>query len=118
MSAATVAFVGSLVYPFRELRPLLQEHLDDQEGELLPHLFMADIERWLEQEVMNRPVQSAEAVTGVLALLEEAYAAGDQEVNELISVSFLEHLPRPGDLGSEIRTMVGPHLREQLRIIG
>lgn len=118
MSAATVAFVGALVYSFPALRQVLQEHLDDQEGEVLPHLFMADVERWLEREVMNRPKQAADEVARILAFLEDAFAAGDSEVNEVIAASFLEHLPRPGDLGSEIRTMVGPRLRKQLQIIG
>ena len=118
MSAATVAFVGALVYAFPVLRPVLEEHLGDQEGEVLPHLFMADVERWLEREVMNRRAQSAEEIATLLAFLEEAVATGDPEVNELIAVSFLEHLPRPGQPGSEIRDMVGPHLRRQLRMIG
>jgi hypothetical protein len=118
MSAATVAFVGALAYAIPALRPVLQEHLDDQEGEVLPHLFMADVERWIHLEVVNRPKQSSDVVARVLEFLEEAYALGDPEVTELISVSFLEHLPRPGELGSEVHTMVGPHLRHQLRIIG
>src|SRR5205085_10200900 len=37
--------VGSLVYQFPALQALLEEHVDDQEGEILPHLFMADLER-------------------------------------------------------------------------
>ena len=95
MSAATVAFVGALVYALPVLRPVLTEHPSDQEGEVLAHLFMADVERWLEREVMNRRSQSAEEIADLLAFLEEAVAAGDPEVTEVIAASFLEHLPRP-----------------------
>lgn len=115
MRAATVAFIGALVHAFPVLRPVLQEHLNDQEGEVLAHLFMADVERWLEREVMNRRSQSSTEVAGVLTFLEDTFGKGDPEVNELIAASFLEHLPRPGELGSEIRDMVGPYLRQQLR---
>lgn len=115
MSATTVAFMGALVYQFSELRPLLQEHLDDQEGELLPHLFMADVERWIEVEVINRPSQSRNLITGILNFFETALSGGEDEVVELICASFLEHLPRADQPGSELREMVGPLLAERLR---
>jgi hypothetical protein len=118
MIAASVAFVGAVVHAVPALRPILQEHLDDQEGEVLPHLLMADLERWLEREVKERPVQSAGDIQGMLQFIEESFTAGDPKINEVISASFLEHFPRPGEVGSEIRGMVGPALREQLRIIG
>lgn len=118
MSAATVSFVGALVYRFPLLRPMLQEHLDDQEGEVLPHLFMADVERWLEREVLNRPAQSQTEIAALLAFLEEAFVTGDEEIRNVISASFLEHLPRPGEPGSQVRGMVGPSMADQLHLIG
>ena len=118
MKAATVAFVGALVYRFPVLRPLLQEHLDDQKGEVLPHLFIADVERWVETGVKSGDRTRREQVRALLDFLETAYSQGDADVEELISVSFLEHLPRPEETGSEIRSMVGPVLAEQLRVIG
>ncbi len=117
-SAATVAFVGALVYRFGALLPLLQDHLEEQEGEVLPHLFMADVERWVEGEVKSGDSSRCAQVQAMLDFLEIVYSTAGEEVEELISVSFLEHLPRPGDPGCEIRRMVGPILTEQLSIIG
>jgi len=118
MSASTVALVGALLNRFDVLRPLLEEHLEDQDGEVLPHLLMADIERWAEVEIAKRGHEARDLVQGVLDFLEEAYATQGSEVEELIAVSFLEHLPRPGAPGSQLRAMVGPRLAEQLRRIG
>jgi hypothetical protein len=53
-----------------------------------------------------------------LDVLDDAYVEGDKELQELISASFLENIPRPGEEGSQVREMVGPHLSSQLRAIG
>jgi hypothetical protein len=53
-----------------------------------------------------------------LEVLEDAYISGGDEIENLVSVSFLEHLPRPGEPGSEIRERLGPALRRQLAVIG
>jgi hypothetical protein len=118
MSAKTVAFVGALVYRFEELLPLLEEHLVDQEGEVLPHLFTADLERWAEVTVEEGAEKAMARLREVLAFLEVAYSTGCEEIEELIAVSFLEHLPRPGKPGAQLRSMVGPRLSEELKTIG
>lgn len=115
MSAATVSFVGALVRRNRALLNVLQEHLVDQEGEVLPHLFMADVERWAESSLQQGLRLDVERV---LEQLEEEFNGPDDEVREVISASFLEHLPRVGSSGDELREMVGPACAEQLRRIG
>jgi RNAse (barnase) inhibitor barstar len=52
-----------------------------------------------------------------LELLDEAYENGGGEVQELISVSFLEHLPRLGEPGSELRARLGPAMTAQMSVI-
>lgn len=116
MSARTVAFTGCLVYRLPGLEGLFQEHLDDQEGEVLPHLFMADLERWIEAEVA-RDGKPSRLIEEILDFLEAAVRR-DDEIAELIHASFLEHLPRPGEPGAEIRDRLGPALTERLRQIG
>jgi hypothetical protein len=64
------------------------------------------------------PLPPRRELRDILNYLEKAYAAGDEELRELISVSFLENLPRSGESGAELREMVGPNLRKQLRAIG
>jgi hypothetical protein len=117
VSADTVAFVGRLVSQFPELVPLLREHLDDQEGEILAHLFMADLERWVERELARQGDSPSDLIEQLLDFLEEAVRRND-EIAEVIHASFPEHLPRPGEPGAEIRTMLGPALSERLRQIG
>ena len=114
MKGAQVALLGALAWRFDELRQRLDEHLEDNDREILPHVLMADYERWAEAALERGEPRLQE----FLDSLEEAYRAGDPEVEELISVSFLEHLPRSGEPGSKLRELVGPALRRQLDVIG
>lgn len=114
MRADQVALLGSLAWRFPALRPALDEHLSDNEGEILPHVLMGDYEQWCEGAVGDDDATLAD----VLAALEDAYATGGDEVENLISVSFLEELPEPGEPGSELRERVGPTLAKQLDAIG
>ncbi len=82
---------------------------------MLPHLFMADVERWVEL-ALHQGRRSD--VQRVLEQLEEEFNGPDDDVREVISASFLEHLPRPGSSGDELRDMVGLACAEQLRRIG
>ncbi|MGB3772297.1 MAG: hypothetical protein WBA00_14255 [Rhodococcus sp. (in: high G+C Gram-positive bacteria)] len=101
--------MGTLAYRYRDLMPILQEHLDDNEGELLPHLFLSDVFRWL---VANR-VSCPEVVQGIFDLLETAYEdAGERDdVRDLIAVSGVEMIPDPGQPGAELRTLMGTRLK-------
>jgi hypothetical protein len=112
--AAQVALLGALAWQFPSLRAELDEHLEDNDGEILPHPLMAAYERGAERAVASKDA----ALDAFLVVLEQAYQHGGDDVEELISVSFLEHLPRPGERGSELREMVGPALANQLRVIG
>jgi hypothetical protein len=118
MRAAAVALVGELAYNVPELLPLLEEHLEDQDGEVLPHIFMADVERWVEAGLVDEVGESRPAVRKLLALLEDAVVEGaDESVIEVIHASFLEHLPQPGEPCAELREMLGPRLTARLRLI-
>lgn len=115
MRAAEIAFVGALVYGNPWLVPILQEHVDDNDG-VLPHLLLADVERWAETRLQSHGATD-DQLRCVLGFLESGYAAGDPHIEELISVSFLELLPRQDEPLAELRDLVGPHLRKQLEII-
>jgi hypothetical protein len=96
------ALVRELVAEVTDLRPLLRKHLEDNLGEMLPHLFFGDISRWaLDQE--SRPTG---ALSRLLSLLEDAFEQGVPEVQELLVVSFLENLPSDSSLWDEL----GPRL--------
>src|SRR5436309_11 len=114
MRGIQVALLGALAWQFEALRDRLDEHLEDNNQGILPHVLMSDYERWAEAALERADPRLQE----FLDALEDAYRTGASEVEELISVSFLEHLPRPGEPQSELRELVGPTLRKQLDVIG
>lgn len=115
MRAYDVALVGALCHRFPVLMPVLQEHLDDYDG-LLPHVLMADITRSIVQRFRADP--SDAIAQDVVDFIESAFKEAVGNERELISASFLENLPRPGEAGADVRTLLGPALQDQLRRIG
>lgn len=105
-TVAAVAAVAAFVDEYTELAPLLTEHLEDNEGEVLPHLFLADVMRWLAARVEY----DQDLCRGVLKLLERAYVRGPEDVRGLITVSGVEVIPGPGQPGSALRELLGPTL--------
>lgn len=94
--ASTVALSGAMVHNHQVLMGILQEHLDDQEGEVLPHLLMADVARWAERQwTVDRQL-----VVELLDWLESEYRRAQGEVADLIAVSFIEHIVTPDDRAS------------------
>jgi len=82
----------------------LDEMIRADYDELLPHLLLGDITRWL---VERGPVAE------VLAVLEHHIDAGDGDVQHVIAVSFLENLfgDDPGELA--VRAALGPRLKAE-----
>ena len=121
MSEKAITFVTSMVAHFPGLKALLEEHVKDNLGEMLPHVFFGEVTRYMLSLVLaasSGGLLPRNELRDILHYLEEAYATGDDELRELITVSILENLPRPGDAGAEIREMIGPNLTRQLRVIG
>jgi hypothetical protein len=125
MTQATERFVDDLVAAFPGLRPAFDEHLSDNFGEVLPHVFFGDLTRYVlaryraaRSEPESQRSQAQGEVRALLNELEDAYTSRGDEVQELIAVSFLENLPRPGDDGAEIGEWLGPAMTDQLRVIG
>ena len=106
--ASNVALVGGLCYHHRELLPLLEEHLQDNDGEVLAHVLLSEIIQWLNQHYKEHPVLCRQ----VWNWLEQAYIQGDDDERDLVAASGVDLIPRPGLPGSEIRFMLGPSLRQ------
>jgi len=125
MSRKTIEFVERLVASFDALKPLYDEHKADNLGEVLPHVLMGDVTRFAIRKCEETRAENASRrsdaellVKNLLAFLEDAYSREGGEVGELISVSFLELLPRPDEgSASGIRQWVGPRMRAQLAVI-
>lgn len=108
MSATTESAIKQLVATYPALAPILAEHLDDNFGEMLPHLVMADVVRWLAAHHDSDPAMCA----SVLAWMEMRFNNGPDDVRGLIAVSGVQMIPDPGQPGSELRDSLGPRLRE------
>jgi hypothetical protein len=115
MRAYDEAFVGAMCFRIQELMPLLQEHLDDNES-LLPHLFMGDVTRWVIQRYVHDATD--ETLLELLDFIESSFKDANKESRELVSVSFLENLPRTTEVGAGLQMLLGLTLKEQLRLIG
>lgn len=106
MRAAAVALIGGLCHEFRVLLPILDEHLSDMDGVLLPHLVMSDVVRWM---VVNE--DDVDACAAMWSWLEDAYVFGDSDERDLIAASGVEMLPDPHEPGATLRGFLGPALR-------
>lgn len=95
------------------LRHVREDHLADN-AELLSHLLMADIRRWLASHVFS----DAASVHAVLNHLEVAVDS-DEGVDEIVCLSLLEGLGQPpADEGEEaLRLYLGPVLSARLKAV-
>jgi hypothetical protein len=107
MSEVTIDFIEGLVRRYPRLEVIFDEHDSDNFGEVLPHLFFGDLTRYLVSKFLEvesgdgpQGTEDKPELRGLLNDLEDVYAGGDEEIQELISVSFLENLPRPEEEGS------------------
>lgn len=106
-NARNVAAMGALIYHHPALSSLLVEHLEDNNGQVLPHLLMGDVMRWLVAHWVSDP----RVCRSVLAWLDEAYESGNDELRGLVVLSGVENIPDPGQPGSEIRDALSERLR-------
>jgi hypothetical protein len=100
MTITRATFVDELQAAVPEVGPVVSEHLDDQGGELLLHLLMADLLRYAaagfhagDQEVVQR----------LLAFVDRALIDGDDPVANAVAVSFVEDV---GYGGGETRSFI------------
>lgn len=117
MSANEVAFVEALVHQFQVLLGVFEQHLEEQRGEVFPHVLMGDVTRWL----VGRFITSGSSDTllrDILGFMEQAFDDDEEQVQELLAVSFLENLPRFGEQGFAIRSILGPSMQKELQRLG
>jgi hypothetical protein len=117
MSDSITRFLGMLIERFPAIQPIYDEHLEDNNGELLPHLLCGDLTRWaiLLYSQSDCDTNARELLTAFLHFLENAFRESDDNVRELISVSILENFPSSGEDNYGIRDLLGPELFEELQ---
>lgn len=102
---SSVALCRELADRFPHLRPLLVEHEEFNE-EILPHVFFGDVRRFVEEQLDKGDTSQLKPLFGSL---EQAYRRGDEPIENVIAVSFLEDLwDRP-----EIKPLLGSAMAEQ-----
>jgi hypothetical protein len=105
--------VTGLVEQFPQLQVLMAEHLEDQDGELLPYLLMADVARWAQTTYPTDP----ETVGRVVDWLEAEYERAEAAERDLIGLGFVEAIPyRPA--GAPLLARLGPELTQVASELG
>ena len=105
MTVTPESHINALVVDVPELRPMLDERLHDFDGELLPHLFYADVMSWAQDQAFHGEGDSSTSLRRLLDRLDADYRNGDNDLRGLIEVSFLWGLP------DAVRALLGPTLR-------
>lgn len=80
--------------------------------ELLPHVLLGDLCRFLSDEVAARGPDS-EALKETVSLMENAMGSPDPLLQELVAVSFVENMDPNDPSFTTIRALFGPHLEQQ-----
>lgn len=101
------ALMTKLMTDIPELKPLMHQHLVDQEGEMQPYVLMGDVARWAHENA----ARGADRVSPLTRWLDNQFAAGDEAVRDLIGIGFVEMLPETPE-GDAVFKLLGPHLRE------
>lgn len=106
-------FIDKLFDQFPGLRPLLDEHLDDMDGELLPYVLLADVARWAQAAYATEPAQ----VGALVDWLEVEWSQADADQKDLIGLGFVEVIPyRPE--GAPLLARLGPELTQVASELG
>jgi hypothetical protein len=87
------------------------EHVRDYD-EVLPHVLLGDLVRFLDAEVRIRGPAS-HAARATVSLMEEALASDDPRLQELVVVSFLENLDPADETFPTVRGLFGPRLEAE-----
>jgi len=83
---------------------MLKEHVADYD-ELLPHVFMGEVSRYVASE--------AECTQQIVEYLEQRFRERNEDIQELIAVSFVENFPRREDFERALKGVDADALREE-----
>ena len=105
------SFIDNLVAVVPEAAETVRGHLDDQEGELLIHLLMADLLR-LTVRVFGDGRE--DVARHLLEFVDRCLGEGDEYVRNAVSVSFVEHYGFGSDEPEELLSLWPAGLRASL----
>jgi len=95
-----------------------REHMTDN-GELLSHVLMGDVLRFLESHFSGKPCVGAEPPTAdqvraALQVLDRGLAEGDEDTDNAISVSFVESIEHT-HFYLQLEPFLGPEIRKEIQ---
>jgi hypothetical protein len=104
------ALVQVLVDRLEPLRPIVDQHVAENDGEMLPHVLFWDLTQAVVDAYLRpeAPLDWREFVR----VLEQEYPGGDAYLRGIVEVSFLENLPGPQEKGYGIVRSLPPGLRD------
>jgi hypothetical protein len=110
--SSTKRFIEGLLLTVPEISPIYIAHVDDN-GSLLPHVFMGDVTRFM---LLNADIPASKnAIERLLLAVEDGLRSDDNEVSDLVAVSFVENLCGEIEAIRTIIPMLGPTTRSELR---
>ncbi len=115
--SSTITYINKLIDQVPELRYVYDEHIHDND-ELLPHVFLGDVTRYVVQQVRLGETGSAKPVERILSILDQGMGSSDEQVKELISVSFVENLVEHDEVLASLNGLIGLNLKKEIRNYG
>jgi len=101
------SLIATLVDAAPELKPLLSEHIQNND-DLLPHVFFGDLTRFVQTEVER---ENFGPVKRILDVLEDAAKSTDPAVRDLLGASFLENIELDSRGWQEMLRLAGPAMK-------
>lgn len=97
-----------------ELQRPYEQHLEDNLGDLLPHVFMGEVTRWVAARMTTPSTDGRHAAAAVVDVLEAVMRDGVPGHVELVAVSFVENLDRRAAYFPQVHSTMGPLLRREV----
>lgn len=113
MSDSVADFIIRLTSISNELTAVYREHMADQ-GELLPHVLMGEVTRWV---TVNTSSELPNWLPEFLQQLEVGLVFGDNDIANLIAVSFVENLLGEDATIHALLPLMGEALRKEVNTI-
>ena len=113
---AMIAFMNQLVARLPEVAKVIHARRQEERGQILPYMEMGDLISWLGlMQARSRGSRAAGdrarvVVREFLEELENQFEVGNQDVDNLIAVGFLEGLRLTDDEFPSLRAMLPPRM--------
>lgn len=94
---------------------IVAEHSDDNFGEILPVILVAEIARWWKAAFAAGDSESQADAERAVQAIDDLYRTGEDSLQTIVATGFLEALPSPSVTAREIVERLPAPLREELR---